>query len=233
VLCAYSTFALVVQLWLDVRSSAKKNTGDYSWTTIWLLLFPYLMCVCVLAEATYFGLANPEDVEKNRTCVYCVIKTGVPGTISSILVAIAILVTLAIEIITARTLWLHWRVLRLVDSNAEMSWSLLVRVAIFTGFQIVALGSCIAFVLKSTDSIPNGILATLPVVAFVVFGTQKDILDTAAFWRRRQGLKIWRRRRPGPTPMDRGEMKRSHEPLLELPSEGEMEDARLYRHPYQ
>jgi len=62
------------------------------------------------------------------------------GTISAIVVALVLAITITIEVLLVRMLYLNWRVFRDTDVDASVSRSLLVRIAIFGFFQLAALG---------------------------------------------------------------------------------------------
>ncbi|EJF58584.1 hypothetical protein BD309DRAFT_920132 [Dichomitus squalens] len=186
VLVAMSTFALVLQLWFTLSSAlappAKVKSRNYVRNGL-LLVAPYVAWLGAVITILVIGTLHPNTVERAGHFVYCTISSGRPGNIIAIIVAIILLVMVVFDIYIATVLYRNWRALRGSDRPGQIPLSLLVRVAIFSFVCVVGIGCAGVFLSNVAFFAGNVIIALMPLIAFLVFGTQRDILDVWMFWR--------------------------------------------------
>ncbi|OBZ66316.1 hypothetical protein A0H81_13851 [Grifola frondosa] len=171
VLVASSTFALVLQLWFTLSSAlsppVKGNDrgGRYWIRNALLLVLPYVAWFAVVIAILVVGSTHPDTVRRAGGLVYCVINTGTPGNIVAIFVAAVMFVMIIFDIYIGVVLYRNWRALRVSSVSLLLAArsSSLSAVSYFAG---------------------NTIIALMPFIAFLVFGTQRDILRVWTFQRR-------------------------------------------------
>ncbi|RPD72409.1 hypothetical protein L226DRAFT_467226 [Lentinus tigrinus ALCF2SS1-7] len=188
VLVAMSTFALVLQLWFTLsnamRPPKKQATRrDYFRNTI-LLVGPYIAWLGFVIAILVIGTLHPDTVQRAGHFVYCTIEGGKAGNITAIFVAAILLIMVGLDIYIAAVLYRNWRALRGSDRPGQIPFSLIVRVAIFSLVCVVGIGCAFVFLSNVSYFAGNIIISLMPLIAFLVFGTQKDIVDAWLFWRR-------------------------------------------------
>ncbi|KAL0060557.1 hypothetical protein AAF712_012677 [Marasmius tenuissimus] len=96
--------------------------------------------------------------------------------------------TAGVVIVTLFNYWSTFTRIRAVPGNV-LSGTMAFRVTIFSFMPMVALLlSAVAIFNKGSQGPSNVAIAFLPTVAALIFGTQKDVLSSLAFWK------------PSPTP---------------------------------
>ncbi|KAI0364465.1 hypothetical protein BV20DRAFT_1057184 [Pilatotrama ljubarskyi] len=187
VLVAMSTFSLVLQLWFTLSSALQpppKGTRRDYMRNGFLLLAPYIMWLGFIVAILVIGTQHPDKVERAGGLVYCTIKTGTPGNVTAVFVAVILVVMVGLDVYIGTVLYKNWRALRGSDRPGKIPFSLIVRVAIFSLVCVVGIGCAFVFLSNVSFFAGNTIIALMPVIAFLVFGTQRDILSVWLFWRR-------------------------------------------------
>ncbi|KAF9029160.1 hypothetical protein BDZ89DRAFT_1160009 [Hymenopellis radicata] len=179
-LSACTTTALMIHVFLSIRSILSASGSPSSQRlSIVLATVPYIAALGMAAIPLAFGISDPSLVERraNDGGLYCGIGNGIPGRISSIVVAVIMICCLGLEIAVIVVLRRNWADLRKRRRNHPVL-SLSIRVLAFSIFGCLAIALALAFAFTpSRGAIPNLILATLPFIAALIFGTQQDILD--------------------------------------------------------
>ncbi|KAF8513696.1 hypothetical protein JB92DRAFT_2922235 [Gautieria morchelliformis] len=198
---ACSTAALVIQLWLRLRTAIYGVTispVQSRLITVALIMAPWIMLISFSVAAT----GGPA----NTNIFYCTVQLD--SRSASFLraeygiVLVFLLMTLVWDVLLVKTMYLHWSAYR---TKSAVSLSILLRVAAFSLFRVVV-AIAYATVLFSTP-ISMGLVtilsngretshvklvvpiwvdlsqAALPLVAFLVLGTTKGTLATLTFWR--------------------------------------------------
>jgi len=181
-LTAATTFGLIAQIWFSVQNLlARKVKHERLWT-IGLLILPYVILFSMVIASWATGIHNPEVVTVIGSGMYCHIgSSGTLGRVSALLVALTMIPTVALEIMICVSLRRNWETFK----RMKHSLAIILRVVIFTIFGILAISLSGVFVFSSTHGAGlNIVFATMPVVAVVVFSTQKDILSVWMFWKR-------------------------------------------------
>ncbi|PIL35263.1 hypothetical protein GSI_01988 [Ganoderma sinense ZZ0214-1] len=186
VLVSMSTFALVLQLWFTLSKALappKAKQRDCL-RDGFLLIAPYVAWLTEVIVILVIGTKHPEDVERAGHFVYCTISTGRPGNITAAIVATMLLIMIGFDIYIAAVLYKNWRALHKSDHPFQIPLSLLIRVAVFSLVCVIGIGCAFVFLASVSYYAGNIIISLMPLIAFLVFGTQRDILRVWMFWRR-------------------------------------------------
>lgn len=173
---AMAGLSFVIHLWLSLQKG-----GTRRWQMFLLLASPYIMFLGFSVAMIVLGSMYPETVSRSRYLFYCTINlavvNAVPGT-SALIMG----VVLIFEILVGIKLYRHSKAFKAMDRTGTNTppFHLFVRMGVFSGYSLLALVACIAFWSSSGDNLPYFIQASLPTAAFLIFGTQRDILQA---WR--------------------------------------------------
>ncbi|KAG5722764.1 hypothetical protein E4T56_gene7965 [Termitomyces sp. T112] len=152
-----------------------------------LLLFPWIAFGFV-GYIVLMLIANPLAVTRNPVHFYCSINTNVPALFSAIVIFVASIVVLVVEACTAVILYRHWGVfIRPSLDKPYLSFSMFVRLSLFNIMILVADGLDVTVIKNPGKDSTAGwtiVMATIPILAALTFGTQRDILSVYMFWRR-------------------------------------------------
>lgn len=184
VLTAQSMLCLVCQLWSTLkRNSSAKVQGERTAQTILLLVFPYTIYVLALVESLVIGLLNPTKVVRAPSDIYCIISNTIPGKVSGVIVIITEAITIFYEARIGLIVYYNWRHFNRPDTTGSISPTLMIRVAVFTFFGFVTIAASLVLLSHVASIVPNVFIAIMPLAAFLVFGTQLDIVRVWIFWR--------------------------------------------------
>ncbi|KAJ7827513.1 hypothetical protein B0H14DRAFT_2814597 [Mycena olivaceomarginata] len=173
VMTSAAGLAFVIHLWFSLKTGTK-ITGKWH---MLLLLSPYILFVAFSITMLVAGSQNSETISRSRSLFYCSMSlhlmTVVPATTAVIMAAVVVF-----EVLICVRLYRHRRAFRnMPRTNAGAApLDLLIRVGIFSLYSLLAFVACIAFWVSTGDLLPYIILASLPTVAFLMFGTQGDFL---------------------------------------------------------
>ncbi|KAJ7636730.1 hypothetical protein FB45DRAFT_449330 [Roridomyces roridus] len=186
-LAAATTFGLVVQIWFSTQSlTAKKIPHERIWTLA-ILVLPYLVLFSMVLASWVIGSNNPELVKLIGSGMYCHIgPTGALGKVSATIVTILLLPTLVFEVLICVSLRRNWSTFR----RMKNSLSIVLRVIIFSVIGVLAIVLSAIFVFSANEdhgASVNIVLALIPVLAVIVFSSQRDIISVWMFWRPREG----------------------------------------------
>ncbi|KAJ7291558.1 hypothetical protein C8J57DRAFT_1273423 [Mycena rebaudengoi] len=185
---AFSTLALVVQLYLNMSARLKQGQSGPR-HEFWLLVVPPIIYVIMFIWILILGLRTPDQVELDPGGFYCHLVSGIPAVVGASLVGLAILLVFLFQALIVIMLYRNWRIFRRDDMRNDhtVSLSILIRVSVFGSLPIIALAlSCATYVPNLVDKIfpiYNLLLALLPVSAALIFGSQMDIVHVWMFWR--------------------------------------------------
>jgi len=180
-LTAATTFGLIAQIWFKVQTLLRRKVKNERLWTITILILPYCMLVGMVIASWVAGVRNPSGVLIIGSGMYCHIGySGTLGKVSAALVALTLIPTVTLEILICISLRKNWATFK----RMKNSMSIILRVVIFTLIGILAISLSALFVFSSNHGPGVNIaLAAMPVIAVLVFSTQKDILSVWMFWR--------------------------------------------------
>ncbi|KAM5539218.1 hypothetical protein V8D89_007091 [Ganoderma adspersum] len=186
ILVAMSTFALVLQLWFTLSKALAPPQAKQRdcLRNGFLLIAPYVAWLTIVIAILSIGTMHPNVVERAGHFVYCTISTGKPGTIIAAIVVTILLIMIGFDLYIGWMLYKNWRALHKSDHPFQIPLSLLLRVAVFSFVCVIGIGCAFVFLAGVSYYAGNIIIALMPLIAFLVFGTQRDILRVWMFWRR-------------------------------------------------
>lgn len=177
---------MVLQLWIVQRGAAEGKLGLFQKLPKWLrnaliLAPPYLVFVGFSLFTVLYAW-NVENTTFALNHVYCTVQNY--GF--SVIVPAFCVVGLAGIIIVECVIGYNWYKMRYQTNGlfglrqaGKLSTSICLRVGLFTLYSLITLSACILFVSNTDTVYPYMIEATLPLVAFLLFGTQ---METLRFW---------------------------------------------------
>jgi len=170
---------LAVHVFISTRASINAQK-DSPRTIRILLVVPYLMFIAGALPVLIMGLMYPVNVERVEHLYYCSLNSNIYGDISTF-VGVAIILTAAViqgrTVMTLRRSWLRVRKLR---ASGAIDVSLIVRISVLVGLQIVLIILTVAsFVIGGivSDWVVAVYEGLLPIFAFAVFGLRRSILE--------------------------------------------------------
>jgi hypothetical protein len=182
---AAAVFSLVLNLWLTIRIAFNPSWGG-SWTrwrTPLLIGFPYFVLVAFGTAAFLIGYHNPMDVSRGRKFFYCSIEGHDLGVAVAAFCDILILCVALLEVWICVTVYRKRRAVR-NKTVQGFSFGLTFRITVFAIYQTMAGIAALITIWDPTNPFPYLMLATLPLTAFLVFGTQPDIVNVWCVWNR-------------------------------------------------
>ncbi|KAG7087655.1 hypothetical protein E1B28_013603 [Marasmius oreades] len=181
ILTSGTTLALAIFLLLATRPGPDAG-GKMDRTRVTALVcVPYILPIGMFIFVLVFGLRDRGQVTLAKDWMVCGIRDPAVGHACNIAVVVIMLPTVIIE---GWTITFVYRRRQVAGPNIL---STLIRLSIFTFFGVLAIAiSFSSRHFKTAIQMAVGnILQSLPPLAFIIlFGLQRDILDTWAFWRR-------------------------------------------------
>ncbi|KAK7682569.1 hypothetical protein QCA50_014369 [Cerrena zonata] len=181
VLTAYATVALVIEVVVSTRAFITNSTKKSPmYRVVVLLVIPYVLWFAVFLAALISGAMYPKTVNKDGGDggLYCQIMTGIPGRVVAVLVGIALVLSFSLEVYLGVMLRKNWRAIG--DQRSKLPLSMMLRVTIFMGGSGLAFSTVFVFLSKMFE-ISNLVMAIMPFLSFLAFGTQRDIISVWTF----------------------------------------------------
>ncbi|KAF9525217.1 hypothetical protein CPB83DRAFT_859956 [Crepidotus variabilis] len=173
-LTSCTTLSLVVQILLNFSASladVPSTTGINTFAT--LLIGPYIIFVIIFIGVCVYGAQNPITVVKAERGTYCHSTDGSWQKVSFGFVIAVSLVIVVIQAYLARRLYQNRKIMEWKSTTIAMT----LRGLLFSLIGLITVMAAMAFIITSSHNLNfDIILAMLPVLAFVVFGTQNDLL---------------------------------------------------------
>ncbi|KAJ6627489.1 hypothetical protein B0H10DRAFT_389363 [Mycena sp. CBHHK59/15] len=187
-----SAFMLVLQMFLVVRASVKKQEPQGTHTVrLWVMLgVPYLALLTSILATAVVGSSNPDKISRSRRFFYCSVDSRLlSGTIGAF-GALFLFATVVFEVWTLVLLWKKWIVIRQPGAKprVDVELSLPIRVMAFGLYVILAMSLSVMSVNAPRSPVPDLVIACAATVVILIFGTQPDILRALCFWRKEPNL---------------------------------------------
>ncbi|KAI5123862.1 hypothetical protein M0805_005679 [Coniferiporia weirii] len=208
VMCSMAGLAFVVNLWLGINSlnGSLSSLKAQRWRNYILITSPYIFFVLFTIITAVVGSAYPAVVTRDQYYFYCTINLEfvdlVPGCSGLILLCVLVFeILIAIKLYRMHKAFIH------VNSRSGPPLNLVLRVVIFSIYSILSLLACMGFWSQQGDEAPYIIQASLPTAAFLIFGSQREFLNTWGitslwYWLRRKPLPMKTTKSLPPTPSD-------------------------------
>ncbi|GBE77733.1 hypothetical protein SCP_0106150 [Sparassis crispa] len=172
---------LVLYLWDTFHGHWKflnVSKIPYSVQLIMIISPPYIVFFSFFASAAYLGITQPEKVSAENG-LYCTLRTGdfrpyvgpvFCGTVMMIIMVFQL--TILVRYCIGLRRMKHLFPLADVKRPSLSPW---IRAIIFMFYSWVTFGACMSFLMDYPTAFPYISQAALPLVAFLVFGTHKDV----------------------------------------------------------
>ncbi|EIN03936.1 hypothetical protein PUNSTDRAFT_138980 [Punctularia strigosozonata HHB-11173 SS5] len=182
VFCALTNMAYVLEIWITTRLMEMPAIGTYYGPTTLLLVAPYVLSTATLVEAFAYAIAHPGSTVLMQG-LYCANIHRFPTAVSAVVVCVATTLTFVFQLLIGVPLWRR----RFQKQSAAMKAStpLFIRFAIFSIFDLIGAVASVMFALQQFGAASNSLIAIMPVGAWLVFGTQGDLLQALSCGRRR------------------------------------------------
>ncbi|TFK25326.1 hypothetical protein FA15DRAFT_755855 [Coprinopsis marcescibilis] len=183
-LTASTTLALLVHILLRMCYARSADGSEASkGTKIFLLAVPYVVWLVILIGVILFSSANPTTVEKDPAGTYCHSQDPIWRQMSSLVVLIVATTAVLVQFALG---YLMYKNTEIRLDNAKL-FATAIRVISFGSIGFLTLTVALAYSTQSPhQEIFDLILSTFPIMALLTFGTQKDLLNAWAFWRRKR-----------------------------------------------
>lgn len=173
-LTSFAMLSTILQLWFTVLDVTSHRQQKSSVLRSYLLVStPYIVWLFTFICSIAMGVTSEGNLRKASSGLYCVIESGVPINIA--LCTLAMVITIGIGVHTGVKVQQH------VGSAGatQLPVGMLVRVVIFAlaGIVAIIMNSILMTQTFSPLPIPNVIIALMPIIVFLIFGTRKDVLQ--------------------------------------------------------
>lgn len=187
ILTGATAVAFLLQIYLGFMARFNHKEDDYFSRSPVFFAVPIGVAVALFVFVIVLGIQNPVFVTRDTTGMYCHISGSRVSKVSSGFLIAANLFMLILEVLIGILLYRNWVAFQhLQKLDNSLSLSTLVRVAIFSFLPLVVLILSLLVFKGRTGyerQITNIFIALVPLVAGIVFGSQKDILGV---WLRRK-----------------------------------------------
>jgi len=185
VLTACTTLSLVIHMYLNFRSLLYKSAFDVRPVTELMLLgVPYLVWGIVFVGVILFELQNPGMTQLSPRGTYCDSNLRTLSHMSS---SVVMIVTAVMTLLLGV---LGYRIIRNRRSMLKegLKFAMLFRVVAFSVIGISAFVLAVTFVITDNhDTVFDMLLASVPLLAMLIFGSQLDLLRV---WTCRRGAYV-------------------------------------------
>lgn len=175
--------SLGVEAFLSTRASIASRQQS-TMASILLLGAPYAAFIVWSIPVAIMGVLHPENIERLDQTYYCSYGNTVFGDITTSFGVLAILATAVIQGWTARLLHRTWRATRQVRASGGIDLSLIIRICVFVGLQIVFIILTVIDMFLEPDSarfalgqFVNIFESLVPLIAFFIFGLRSSVLE--------------------------------------------------------
>ncbi|KAK0491569.1 hypothetical protein IW261DRAFT_1556715 [Armillaria novae-zelandiae] len=184
-LVASSGLYFILDVYLELRSTIFNESGVSVVYRDMTVLAPWVLWVLMIMTSAFL-IKDPTQISRESTHMYCHSNTRC----SVITLCVTFPLAACCILLEGRLMYRNWTVFRRYcidkasDSHAgRVSLSMIIRIVSFTVVPLAALGlaSFVAAHQMESNATWNILLVSLPVFAFLSFGTQKDIVRAWMF----------------------------------------------------
>ncbi|TFK40428.1 hypothetical protein BDQ12DRAFT_497213 [Crucibulum laeve] len=176
------TACYIIEVFLLIKSSASNSSGPSQTVVQLLVLLPWMIFLSVFAETTFF-IATGSVVSRSSNRLYCHLESVVPSIVTTVIVVIAAVTSLALEVtLFYRNIFTARRNRLPINFSVPGGRAIYIRMGFFTMMLFLGILIGILSFFVNTFSIEWGIvLPTAPILVALSFATQKDILRSWSF----------------------------------------------------
>ncbi|KAF5324191.1 hypothetical protein D9619_011341 [Psilocybe cf. subviscida] len=177
-----TTLAILVQMLLSLPDTALQTPKRVSRKMVALLLVaPYTVFLIVFIGVAVYHTENPESLQRNSQGTYCISTNLAWYRVSSAAVAG---LSVIIIIVQAQIVMRLRESMRIARADPQQWIATYVRASVFTLIAFITLIVAMVFTITNSDHKIGFdiVLSTFPLLALLVFGTQKDLLFAWTSW---------------------------------------------------
>ncbi|KAF8875740.1 hypothetical protein CPB85DRAFT_539524 [Mucidula mucida] len=149
-----------------------------------MIIMPWVLWI-LMTMVTLFLIGTPEQIQRDPTHMFCHSTSNAQLTATLCMTFPLTAVCIVTELYLAYFLYRNWTAFRIYTADPEerqqhrQSVSMMVRLTVFTTMPVLALGlaAYIAAHERESKALWNILLASVPIMAALSFGTQNDILQ--------------------------------------------------------
>ncbi|KAG7086944.1 hypothetical protein E1B28_002861 [Marasmius oreades] len=186
-LAIHMLLSLLLELYWKVSSAHSQNGKTLEKhkraSSPWLLILPYASWCLLTIAFLVFGLRNPSKVVFSGHNPYCALDQSVPRIFNSVVCAILLLATMIVlAMIAVRLVMIKINCQSQPQTGALPSLGeylgLFIRFTLILIFGVIAVIISIIFAIEDNSPIMYHVIAQagVPLVAMIIFGSQKDVL---------------------------------------------------------
>ncbi|TFK68542.1 hypothetical protein BDN72DRAFT_674984 [Pluteus cervinus] len=188
-----TTLALLLHLLFEILCAVVEIKLAQKWRR-WrsfaplLVLIPWTIAVIASIAFAVYSSQHRDLVALSNRRTFCKLHGSTIQLVSPIYSTIGSAIIILVEALVAALMYRHWDI---VSRNGS---SMFIRAVIFTVTIAVSTGIAAKYSSTATPSIGFDIgLATLPLIAAILFGSQKDLFLAFVFWKDSEKLNSTRR----------------------------------------
>ncbi|PAV22780.1 hypothetical protein PNOK_0273700 [Pyrrhoderma noxium] len=174
VMISAATLALILQLWFNIRNICCSESKSRA-KVLTLLSIPWISFLAFFIGCVAYGATKPLSVSK-RWVFYCTISSDEIIYTVCTFTLLFLALTIGFQAFVLRFLI---RSSKHTRTSVRPLYHLVIRVTVFTIYSLLTFIMGIVVVLRPTTKLAYIIISTLPLAAFLVFGTQEEHIR---FW---------------------------------------------------
>jgi len=184
VLTGCTTCALSIQMFLTTRCIV--SLGDRHKmgliSNVCLIMIPYWLWMAMFSAVLTYGVLYPHHIVRSVNWNYCDVISATPSKIAALIDVITCIIAIIIQVFIVRILFKN----RKVIAGSVISLTMTFRVMFFTFAGGLGFVVSVVYVLSWKPGAEFDIvLAIIPVLALMIFGSQLDLMRSWLFWKTR------------------------------------------------
>ncbi|KAK0207069.1 hypothetical protein DFS33DRAFT_641526 [Desarmillaria ectypa] len=188
-LVASTGFYFILDIYLELRNTIFRGSDVSVAYRDAMVLTPWVLWVLMIMT-TAFLIEDPTQISRESTHMYCHSNSGTQLAVTLCVTFPLAASCILLEGLMGRLLYRNWTIFRryCVDKASDsrsgrISLSMMIRIVCFTTIPLAALGlaSFVAAHQMDSSATWNILLASLPILAALSFGTQQDIVRAWMF----------------------------------------------------
>ncbi|PBK67100.1 hypothetical protein ARMSODRAFT_338671 [Armillaria solidipes] len=189
-LVASSGLYFILDIYLELRNTIFSESEISIVYRDTIVLAPWVLWVLMIMTSAFQLIKDPTQISRESTHMYCHSNTGAQLTVTLCVTFPLAACCILLEVLMGHLMYRNWTVFRryCVDKASDsrtgrVSLSMIIRIVCFTLVPLAALGlaSFVAAHQMESNATWNILLASLPILAALSFGTQKDIVRAWMF----------------------------------------------------
>jgi len=193
---AVATFLVVLQIWRTFRNPLTRTAHRQRRCSgharlILTLCQPYIVYIIFLIISVVLQIKYPHSLDRSNG-LYCTV-TGIPFRRWSVPISSAIVLSLTLAFEISIIIRYYSGRKRIAASfplaSITTSRGLIIRITLFNVYLVVTFSATIVFLSGKVEAWAYMIQASVPLAAFVLFATQRNVIHAWCFWLKREEIR--------------------------------------------